>query len=318
MEKVKEFLKKIPDWVKAVVASAVIIAVAVVVSNVVNTAIQRKNDKDYVVSNDLYSMLKDISLTKVDSTLIIQGWAFDTNIYNGSSSCELILQDTETGEALWPKMTENLEVLETIERYTDGEDYSRDCFAGSIKSRRLGEDRVYEVLVRYTADYIDESGNENRYARTVSTDEYIYQGELTAYNPKLFSKPDVTGTDLEAVIQDGNACYFSEEGLYIYKYDNSIYYIAGPEFPFAESGLTEIPLHIYAIAIEKLPEKSQQYGFENMDIIFERYELTGQFGNYRVAVRELPTDYAVTYIRTGFYSTINQKWVWEMISMTDK
>ena len=295
-------------------------AVVIVIAFGVNQKINLDRSRTYEVSDNVYSILKMITKAEINGNqLEISGWAFDKEIYNESSTCEVILQDKETGEALWPKMVEEPKVIEIVDGYTEGRDYSGASFEGSLKINKLDESSVYEILIRYTTDFIDENGNEQKYVKTITTDRFLYQGQMSEYNPKMFIVPEVVGTDLEKVIQEGTLCYFSQDGMYIYKHNNSIYYIADLNFPFAENSLTEIPLHIFPVDKEKLSSEFKDAGFENRDIMFENYELSGQFGKYRVAVRELPEDYAIAYIKTGLFSSVDSAWVWKkIIYMADK
>lgn len=304
MEKVKEFLKKVPDWVKAVVVSMVIVAAAVGISNVVNRAVHR----NCIIVEDDFSCVFQIDSVEVkNESLELAGWVFELDKDASEDDFEILLYDYNNDKKYYLKM--NDVVREDVNNYFLCEyDYTNSGFEANIKTKRLDLDNTnYEVLIQ-------ETNSRN----AIATGIYISKGELMYVKPEEYVPLDVVGTELEEIMQDDSTCYFAQEGLYIYIYDNSIYYIATPEFTFSESGFTEIPLHIYAIDAKKLPEKSQQYGFENRDIIFERYELKGQFGNCRVAVRELPADYAMAYIRTGFYSITNQKWIWMKIKMIGK
>lgn len=306
-------------WIKLYGVHIGICVVAIVIAFVVNTKTNMERLHAYTVSEPVYTILKEVtSIGEENGSLTLTGWGFDTNIYNENSRCELILQDTETGEALWPKMEKNPAPVQIAERYTDGEDYSGASFEGSLKKNKMDPDSVYEILIRYTTDYVDENGTGQQYVRTVTTDEFLYQGQMTEYNPKTFVAPEISGTELEKAIKEGKFCYLSEDGMYIYEYNNVIYYIADSKFKFSENGLTELPLHIFPVNKKALDEKYADAGFENRDIMFENYEISGDFGEYRVAVRELPNNYAIAYIATGLYDSEENKWVWrKVVSMVN-
>ena len=48
--------------------------------------------------------------------------------------------------------------------------------------------------------------------------------------------------------------------------------------------------------------------WDNIGGYFEKYELEGDFGEYRVSCREIPEEYSITAILTGYYK--NKKWIW--------
>ncbi|MFW5632102.1 MAG: hypothetical protein ACOCMZ_03025, partial [Acetivibrio ethanolgignens] len=192
------------SWMKRYGIHAVICTVIIAVAFGINRKINIDRSHVYTLSDTVYTLLKEVTAVKKEgNTLYLSGWGFDTNYYDENSTCELILQDTETGETLWPKMAKNPETVQIADRYTNGSDYSGAGFEGNLKENKLKEDSVYEILLRYTSNYTDENGTEQQYVRTVTTDEFYYQGEITEYNPKTFVAPEISGTELEKVIKNG-------------------------------------------------------------------------------------------------------------------
>lgn len=68
---------------------------------------------------------------------------------------------------------------------------------------------------------------------------------------------------------------------------------------------------MWTTQIQNLPEKrlENHHYWDNIGGYFEKYELEGDFGDYRVMKREIPTDYSVTSIVTGYYK--NGEWIWK-------
>lgn len=63
--------------------------------------------------------------------------------------------------------------------------------------------------------------------------------------------------------------------------------------------------------VDSFPQHRLENGWfwDNIGGHFEKYELEGDFGEYRVMRRELPTEYSVTSIETGYYK--NGEWIWK-------
>lgn len=255
----------------------------------------------YTVSEGVTTLLKDVEL-KAEETgkLTFTGWGFDINYYDENSTCELILQDTETGEALWPKMEKKPESVEIADRYTDGEDYSKAGFVGSIKEGKLKKDSVYEILLRYTSSYTDEAGAEQKYVRTVTTDEFFYQGELTEYNPKTFVAPEIAGTELEKELEGARLFHYFPEGMWVYYDETNLYYVLDKGY-FNDRKNNEIVVQWLFADVEKLPEERREYGFGNAGFILQNKLdtaiLTEQYEMLKV---ELPAR-GEMYFQTGVY-----------------
>ena len=289
--------------VHIVICSAVIIS-----AFLFNQKVNLDRSHVYSVSNGVYSILKMITKAEVNGNqLELQGWAFDTEIYNESSNCELILQDTETGEPLWVKMDKNPEVVEIAERYTDGEDYSGACFGGSIKASQLNKESVYEILIRYTTDYVDENGNEQQYVRTVSTDEFVYQGQMTEYNPKTFTAPEIAGTELEKELEGARLFHWFEEGMWVYYSDTHVYYITKKE-SIDDSLNLWLPCFWYVRNEEELPEDRKEYGTGLFTYPIIRNEAVFEnVSEYRIWCAELPSS-EIIGLSTGLYDNDVKQW----------
>ena len=78
-----------------------------------------------------------------------------------------------------------------------------------------------------------------------------------------------------------------------------------------KDGSTYIQYQLWTTQKDRLPEKRLENGhfWDNIGGYFEEYEIRGNFGQYRVMKRELPTAYAITTIVTGYYK--DGAWIWK-------
>lgn len=71
-----------------------------------------------------------------------------------------------------------------------------------------------------------------------------------------------------------------------------------------------IQYQLWTTQTEKLPQErlDNNWLWDNIGGNFEEYEMQSDFGEYRVMRRELPTEYAITAIVTGYHK--DGKWIW--------
>ena len=151
---------------------------------------------------------------------------------------------------------------------------------------------------------------------------------LICYNPLLtiptgvyvseagvFYKP--TGTTISPTL---NAPFISygkllvyrpDHHCWVYQYEGSLYWVVDKDFYFEENGSTYIQYQLWTTQIEKLPQHrlDNNWLWDNIGGNFEDYELQGDWGEYRVMKREIPTAYSITSILTGYYK--NGEWIWK-------
>ena len=98
--------------------------------------------------------------------------------------------------------------------------------------------------------------------------------------------------------------------IWIFQYDGSLYWVAGEGFHFEEDGMTYIQYHLWTTQTEKLPpgRLAENHFWNNLSGYFEKLEISGDFGKYRVMRCDLPTDYSITSILTGFHK--DGTWIW--------
>ena len=134
------------------------------------------------------------------------------------------------------------------------------------------------------------------------------------YSPnESFIAPEIEGAPgLKEIVEEGTLrVYRPDYHCWVYQVGNALYWIVDQEFNFEDDGTTYIQYQLYTTQKDKLPQKRIENGWfwDNIGGHFEDYELQGDFGEYRVMKRELPKEYSITSIVTGYYK--NSEWIWK-------
>lgn len=205
----------------------------------------------------------------------------------------LILRSTETGEKIRIAVVEKT-AMEAVNDYFRCEyDYTD---TGFTARGRADPNTEYEVLVKWPWMIALPTGI------YIKGQDIHYAAEKDFAAPEL-SEPFVTKGVLRAYRPDAHC--------WVYQYEGALYWIADQGFAFEENGKTFIQYQLRTTQIEKLPEKrlkNKKY-WDNIGGYFEKLELEGNYGKYRVMKRELPDAYAVTSVTTGYYK--NGIWIWK-------
>lgn len=185
-------------------------------------------------------------------------------------------------------------------------DYSHCGFVASIDKSRINlEEGVYQIVIKPDRQGID--------GIAINSCAYLNKGKLSYINPYDSIELEVKGTDLENIVNFGD-CVFSypEYHICVYQYDGRLYWIADENFYFEEDGSTYIEYQLETTQFDKLPESYTSLGWSWADSgwTFEYCELKDiDCGKYRVSVRDIPKDYSITIVTTGYYSGGN--WIWQ-------
>lgn len=229
-----------------------------------------------------------------EGAVLLTGVAFRYNRPEWTGT--IVLRSTETGEEI-PLQTEQTERPEVNAYFLCKTDYTGSGFRASGNA---DPDKEYEIMIRFPFSVL------------LSTGEYL-TGERIHYAPdRDFREPETAGTELEEIIRDGTLrVYRPDRHCWVYQKDRKLYWIAEDGFIFEEDGKTYIQYHLWTTQTEKLPEKrlSNNWYWDNISGSFEKYELKGDFGKYRVCCREIPEEYSITTIMTGYYK--NREWIWK-------
>ena len=203
---------------------------------------------------------------------------------------KIILQSTDTGERVKLDMKYGLPRPDVNEYFLCGQDYTHVGFRASGEAGN-GE---YEVLIQWP--------------RSLPISTGVFVGSSIHYAPKQeFAAPEI---DAEFVRLGVLRVYRPKYHCWVYQYLDDLYWVVDPDFYFEDDGTTYIEYQISTTQIEKLPENRLANGYFWDDIggYFEKYEMEGDWGKYRVMKREIPTAYSVTSIETGYYK--NGEWIW--------
>lgn len=253
------------------------------------------------------NVLSDITEVKESGKkLILSGWVIRLNTEKQEVSVVLSPVDAETEEniVIATKQAENAEVL-TYLNYLKQKPTAGSGFSAEVKQEKLVEDVCYEVLLYVTA----EQGT--KYIAKVSSQKYLYNGEVFPYNPLEFSAPEFADEQMKQVVEEGALLgYTMEHGAWVYQYESSLYWILDKNVGRNAEEDLYMFFHLNTSTPELLPEERKQYGFDNNDFLFQTYEIQNVEGTkYRVAVRSLEKEYAVSYISTGQYTVEKNVWV---------
>ena len=219
----------------------------------------------------------------------------------------IVLRSTKTGERRPLKTTCGISRPD-VNAYFEPEDLK----AGFISAdRETDEGEEYEIIVDFGLLRVIPTGV---YITVESTQGRAYPGRQVSvhYAPAaVFQPPEADNNDLKQIVADGILrVYNPENSVYVYWYEGSLYWIAGSGFRFEDDGTTRMELELWTTQTEKLPQKSRSAGrrYNLLGVCFEKSELDGDFGQYRVCAVEPTADYAITSITTGVYS---HGWLWK-------
>lgn len=209
---------------------------------------------------------------------------------------DVLLRDTKTGKRI-KLNTVQTQRPDVNDYFLCEHDYTDSGFEASGKA----EDAEYEILIRWP------------WSVALSTGVYI-SADGIHYSPAAdFIAPEIEGAPgLKDIVENGILrVYRPDYHCWVYQVGNSLYWIVDQEFNFEDDGTTYIQYQLYTTQKDKLPQKRIENGWfwDNIGGHFEDYELQGDFGEYRVMKRELPKEYSITSIVTGYYK--NGEWIWK-------
>jgi len=179
-------------------------------------------------------------------------------------------------------------------------------FCANMKKRNLEVDECYEIFID-----ISWKCDEAEYFTKTSTGQYWYNGMIYRYNPMEFQAPDIDDNEIDMVITDGILKgYDKEQQIWIYQYQNSLYYIMNVKNGTLSEQRLNIPVLIYTSKKDMLPDKRKQYGFDNLGAYVENneYQRPGILP-YQITKVNIDVKYPVMYIETGVFATDDKNWI---------
>ena len=146
----------------------------------------------------------------------------------------------------------------------------------------------------------------------IPTGVYISQNGIHYVPEADFHPPTNVSGDIKKIISDGILLvYRPDYHCWVYQFKGALYWIVDQDFNFEDDGTTLIQYHLHTTQTKNLPQErlDNKWYWDNLSGYFEDYEVFGDFGDYRVMKRELPTEYSITSITTGYYK--NGEWIWK-------
>lgn len=252
------------------------------------------------------NVLSDITEVKEsDKKLILSGWVIRLNTEKQEVNVVLSPVDAETEQdiILRTKQSDNPEVLDYL-NYLKQEQTAGSGFSAEVKQEKLVEDVCYEVLLYVTA------GQGTKYIAKVSSQKYLYNGEVFPYNPLEFYAPEFADEQMKQVVEEGYLLgYTMEHGAWVYQYEGSLYWILDKNVGRNAEEDLYMFFHLNTSTPELLPNHVKENGFDNQDFIFNRYEINDfENSEYRVASRKIEKEYSITYISLGHYYEGKNLW----------
>ena len=234
--------------------------------------------------------------------LTLTGFAF---LYKHEpANFTLMLRSTATGKKLKLSTTCQIPRPDVNDYFACEYDCTASGFSATADPESFAAEtdlaEEYEVLIRWP------------WSVTLPTGVFITGGDVHYAPVHEFEAPKADGTELEKIVEDGTLrVYRPDFHCWVYQHGWALYWIVDRDFYFEPDGTTYIQYQLCTTQTENLPEKRLAHGnlWDNIGGHFEKYEIEGDFGEYRVMKREIPTEYSVTSIVTGYYK--NGEWIWK-------
>ncbi len=316
MEKVKALFRKINEKlayqvVVCVVAGVCLLALYVFLMQKIDT----KKIKELSVSEDTQIMVEIEDIAKESGELQLTGWGLRLGARN--EEVYLALQAVGAEEPVLLD-TNTYVYTEPGEYYMPEWDFGECGFEGRVKESTLNKDVCYEVLM--VLDYAIESEKNGKIQTEerrvkISTEQYLYNGELYRYNPEEFWAPELEDVAVQEAIETGMLlCYDLEREVWVYEKEGILYFVANYEALGELSPGPSVPLRMYTIHNEcKEGDAPEHY------LTSEECQAKGEKKYYSYAF-SMERDYPLTYFQIGVWGNVGEArgWLWRMNGKFDR
>lgn len=291
---------------------------------IINEQIKDNNIVSFILGADNYTYAYQVeALEETEDSYVLKGWFFELGsprnemkvdykkekpsllLYNLNEDSGTYVNGEEKPKKGIPLTVEWNYRHDVNEYFSCIFDYSYCGFEAKILKKYINiYEEEYQLVFKP-----DEKGLKGEPANA-----YLANGKLQYFNPDDIMSLDVIGTDLKPVIDNG-VCVASCLAYHVcvYQYQGKLYWIADSGYDFEEDGSTFIEYQLDTTQLDRLPKTRTDNGWfwDNIGADFEKYEVTSLIncGRYRVSVRDIPKEYAVTRIETGYY--IDGQWIWK-------
>ncbi len=263
-------------------------------------------NKRLIEKNDIKNMTEDVysfvfqidEIRKEGKKMVLDGWLFKTGTDISESDMEILIYDIAEDDIIYPEVKQTKR-NDVNSYFLCENDYSESGFIAKISDKKIDTKKKYEILIA-----------DRDKKKVYQTGTYIFNKELCYADPEKYEAINVENLELKNIIDNGKLRVFRPDvGIYVYQYKGDLYWIADDTYMFEEDGSTYIQYQMHTTQIQKLPKERLENNtyWSNIGFVFENSEIDIGGGEYRVAKREIPTEYSVTDIWTGY--NVNG-WVW--------
>ena len=310
------------------IAEISLILLVVIIFVVINWHIRDKEYSSFNLIDDSSQYAYQVENIAVeDDELIISGWFFRLNKFRNeikeldeNSSWGIVLYDLsseiktnadgseKSREGLVMSVEKGIKRSDVNNYFKCEYDYSSCGFKASIKTDRIDlKDGEYQIVFKP-----EDKGKDG-----LNSSAYIDHGKLSYIDPKDTKTLNVKDTDLEDIVNNGYCvASFPTVHIYVYQYNKKIYWIAEEGYSFNAEGKTYIQYQLDTTQFEKLPASRTDNGWYwgNIGAEFELFEITDSIncGEYRVSTRDIPDDYSLVSIYTGYFNE-EDKMIWDKL-----
>lgn len=304
-----------------IVLEIAVILIAIIGVFLINEQITDNRIKSFFPDTDNFNYAYEVEKVYTDENdLVIEGWIFELRkvnnvereveidkkpavlLYDTASVEEKDMDGIDKAQKGIPAEVSTTKRSDVNSYFACEYDYSKCGFVARIKKSSIDYDNgKYQIVLK-----CDEK---SEYGMPAA---WLINGKLSYIDSDDEMRLEVAGTDLEKIVSDG-ICVASFPAFHIciYQYDWKLYYIADEGYAFKEDGKTYLEYQMNTTQFSRLPQERIDTGYfwGNMGGEFEAYEATSSMncGKYRVCVRDIPIDFSVYRIWTGYYV---EDWIW--------